>query len=583
MYHPRRAAEMDSLGQHNFITQRIMAETRFDWQEKLEQHPDYDDFKNGVVSVMSRTGTGKSYVPVISIDIDRRNGMKGMCILVPNIDHNLVEQHYEKYFSFLRDKYPPADVLESRLENKVFEILQAAEVHSDDATMERLNEEVGQIMSLIAQEITVEEPVLRRDKNRRIVLKFGDDQFTIDITSLPWCSESIKCKCESIPADHSIYIDEFHKVQTQFGLVHGKSIKMHGKGHLEAFAKGYDRHSFDQLARMCQTRKVVIISATLDDIICNELPSYIGEFPILNFVVVHQREQISNPVIHSSNYHLMKAKTMEAYTNGTRSVLFCSNSTNLETLKSELITLGVLDDDIYSYTTNNAGKKKFDVDEIRNHLVNIFINKGSTGMDVSDIGLVMIFRELNDSASCRDKEDKMISNFASQVIGRIRNGGKVFWQRDDIDDTSLYDITKRNYEIPFDDETNDENLLMYSLNTNSDRTPFERHVVRQCISNIIGLGNKFKANETSQKTVKRELFDKHYDEIVSFNDSRGLKLGLGGAFNLQDFLKQWYALGLDDTSMYLVLEKKMMITYRSVFEQCVGDDITNLMFSVSDN
>ena len=204
-------------------------------------------------------------------------------------------------------------------------------------------------------------------------------------------------------------------------------------------------------------------------------------------------------------------------------------------------------------------------------------------MDVSDIGLVMIFRELNDSASCRDKEDKMISNFASQVIGRIRNGGKVFWQRDDIDDTSLYDITKRNYEIPFDDETNDENLLMYSLNTNSDRTPFERHVVRQCISNIIGLGNKFKANETSQKTVKRELFDKHYDEIVSFNDSRGLKLGLGGAFNLQDFLKQWYALGLDDTSMYLVLEKKMMITYRSVFEQCVGDDITNLMFSVSDN
>lgn len=437
---------------------------------------------------------------------------------------------------------------------------------------------------MIAQQITVEKKKhIIGDKHRCIVLKFGDDQFTIDITSLPWCSESIKCKCESIPADHSIYIDEFHKVQTQFGLVHGKSIKMHGKGHLEAFAKGYDRHSFDQLARMCQTRKVVIISATLDDIICNELPSYIGEFPILNFVVVHQREQISNPVIHSSNYHLMKAKTMEAYTNGTRSVLFCSNSTNLETLKSELITLGVLDDDIYSYTTNDAGKKKFDVDEIRNHLVNIFINKGSTGMDVSDIGLVMIFRELNDSASCRDKEDKMISNFASQVIGRIRNGGKVFWQRDDIDDTSLYDITKRNYEIPFDDETNDENLLMYSLNTNSDRTPFERHVVRQCISNIIGLGNKFKANETSQKTVKRELFDKHYDEIVSFNDSRGLKLGLGGAFNLQDFLKQWYALGLDDTSMYLVLEKKMMITYRSVFEQCVGDDITNLMFSVSDN
>ena len=543
--------------------QRIRATTRNDWQDELANNQAYIDFRFGLVSVMARTGTGKSIIPLKSIELDRRHNVKGMHILVPCIDHNLVEEHTNKYVRFLQEMYPSAEGLRERL-YAVGEELQALVLAEQIPAVLHLVQEQNDLRYQLRQQVIIGEAIMRSDKHNSIDLKFGEygeERFTIHIKSLPGYGTSLEPFIQEIPDNHSIYIDEFHKVQTQFGLVHGKSRKCHTTKGLKGFAKGYDRHGYKLLTSMCRNRKVVIFSATLDDVICNELPPYRGQFHILSLVVYHPPDTVSNPVIHSSNCQDMQDRAIYSYQRGIRSVLFCANGAKVKKLKEKLISQGVPGSEIYSYTSSDPGN--FDVHEVRNSLVNIFINKGTTGMDVFDIGFVAIFRELEDSSSCRDKEMMSISNFAVQVIGRIRNGGEVWWQRDDIADTSLYEITRNNYELPFEISEN-ETQLMAHLNENSDLTHFEGHVLRPFIWEFIDKFKEKKKSTSEKKTVLCEFYRKFRQRVMDLK----VKMRQPDISTYQE--------------EYLALEKNMMKVYREVFEQVVdtSENVINGMFSV---
>lgn len=542
---------------------------RHDWQRYLEIDEDYRSIEKGLVSIMSRTGTGKSMIPIKSIDIDREKGLNGMYIFVPCVDRNLVEQLATKYESYLRDNNPSLDRLEERRREIPLEI--AACFSNIQLTMEdkmrnveALNQELLRISS-IPSAPTIE--VVRYQDSVTIKLSYRDDStFTIHIRHLNGACMSLEGLFDRLEENHSIYIDEFHKVQTQFGMLHGGNRYVHNKSALKTLPNAYDRHGFRLFSNICRERKVVIFSATLDDVICNELPCYIGEFNILNIVVNHPREAISNPIIHSSNRVDMINGIMEAYRSGTRSLSFCSSRNVLEKLKRSLVHFGGIPiEDIYTYCSKDPDA--FDLERVRQTKINIFINKGTTGMDVDDIGLVNIFRELSDDgSSCRDRENECISNLATQVIGRIRDGGDVYWERTDIAKTTLYEVTQPNFGLPFTEEQSYKETLMRQLNSISSLSPFEKHHIRPFIYKYI-LDKEDTLTSTTGETILNK-FDSSFERF----GGPSLKRSLKRREPHQNYIQS-----------YINFEALMIEIYRGTFCNSCGSHPPIGMFSVSNS
>ena len=551
----------------SYNSKRWESSTQYDWQRFLEIDEDYKSIEKGLISVMSRTGTGKSMIPMKSMELDRSQGHTGQYILVPKLDADvLVGQTAEKYHSFLKEKYSPLSREARKLEIPLEMVSLAG---TNPTLMMTLAQELVELNSLPPLPV-IGDVVEINDGHHSILLTYPDaSTFTIHIKSLYANNRSLKTQFEQELTNktYSIYIDEFHKVQTQFGLTHGGNRYNHNLTSLTPTIGGYDRHGFDLLTELCRERKVVIFSATLDDVTNNELPYYIGDFNMLNLVVNHQREAISNPTIHTSNKEDMRTKLIQAYYLGERSVSFCSNAIHQTQLKTWLKSNGIPERDIYTYKGKDSGS--FDKEKVKSHLINIFINKGTTGMDVDDIRLVNIFRELSDTgSSCRSEESEdCISNTAVQIIGRLRNGGEVYWQRSDLPDTTLYDVTQPNFETPFTPKQEYLVNVLKSLNRVSKRTPFEMHYIRPFILTFLQTWdkNKDKASSCGDDTVIKK-FNKYFEREggVALHDS------LVEMQDISEYIME-----------YVTFEERMIRHYKDVFINTVGNT-RPLMFSMEE-
>ena len=107
--------------------------------------------------------------------------------------------------------------------------------------------------------------------------------YIIDV--LPSFRESIQPFFEDYK-NYAIYIDEFHTVQTQFGLNHAGNRYTHSKIGLKAFKRCFERNEnyFGLFFELCKHNKVVPMSATLDDVICNDLLPYEGLLNIIDSI-----------------------------------------------------------------------------------------------------------------------------------------------------------------------------------------------------------------------------------------------------------------------------------------------------------
>ena len=83
-------------------TKSINSSDRFGWQNSLINDNEYYKFSNGLVLLMTRTGTGKSRVPLRSWKIDKQNQRSGSTILVPKIDKNLVKQYSDEFIKIIQ-------------------------------------------------------------------------------------------------------------------------------------------------------------------------------------------------------------------------------------------------------------------------------------------------------------------------------------------------------------------------------------------------------------------------------------------------------------------------------------------------
>lgn len=491
-------------------TKSINSSDRFGWQNSLINDNEYYKFSNGLVLLMTRTGTGKSRVPLRSWKIDKQNQRSGSTILVPKIDKNLVKQYSDEFIKIIQEE---------------------GDIHT---SIEKKSD-IHHIISLYSK---------------------GDIVFTIEIKTLPYCSSNMSMKefIGTIPDDHAVYIDEFHKVQTQFGLNHAGVRYNHDSKSIERFKnanKRNDGHHFRLLNELCKCRKVVIYSATLDDVICNDLLPYTGEFEMLNIIIRHQKDSIPNTPIEAATEEEMINKIWENLRNGKKTVAFCATQNKARDLENCLREKGVSVDNIYRYTANSEGM--FDTNEVKKHLVCIFVNKGTTGMDIDDIELVCIFRELSDSGSS-SREHKSLSNKAIQIIGRIRKEGRVYWTRTDRKEQYLFDVTETNFDAVKKSEK--ESNFFKEIKTHPYKSDFENHIIRLFVFKFI-LG--FKDKKSSRENLLSELTNK-FGEMCGY-----MRSILESDRSIEEY-----------KDIYMGLEKNMVEFYINYYIQSKEVDIEEL-------
>lgn len=391
---------------------------KYEWQDKLAETQEYRDFKYGIVCVMAPTGTGKTTIPFLSLEIDKEKFTETY-FLCPKIDENLIKQHLDRGCQYLKERQTKLDI----------------------KNVEPLRDRL------------------------RIVFNDGKS-YDIIIQSLPSTSKSLlDWVHENIRENVAIYFDEAHKIQTQLGLNHSGPRRNYSKDKMECFQKAQVRNKgqhFKLLQIFATKRKLCLISATLDDITNNDLLPYRGKLPILSLVI--QQDTLLEKDINIEPYSWgdkdeilteVRDKVIEFYNQQKMKkqeerlicIVFVSCRQDQKSLETKLIEKIGNSESIYLW--NSSLQEKFDPIKIRD--INIFIDKGSTGLDRNDIGMLFVVRKLSDKgSSSRNGEivENSFSNLFIQIAGRLRKGGKIHWWGAG-KKTKYLDLIQLNYESHF--------------------------------------------------------------------------------------------------------------------------------------
>ena len=387
----------------SFSKKVIHSETKFEWQDKL--HPLMSSkFDYGLITIMTRTGTGKSFIAPKNLKYDCQKYDRTF-IYVPNNQKNLILEH----------------------ENAI----------------EKLCEEQGISFKKVSKKKSTVYKITIETKSYHY-------QISTFVPNNSSISDILKHK------NDILYFDEEHSYQTQFGFVHAGNKYQHSKQKLETIFNSFIKEKkdgnnfFSNIIQLTNQNKVVFVSATLDDNFINDLFPFTTKINIMNVVVKHKKEHFPNiPIHYFSNKESIIDKMTETYFKGEKSYIFVSSTLVLKNLYQRLCN-SVNDDDIYTW--HSKQKVPFSSQKAKSTKICIFINKGTTGINDLDLNNIFIFRNLSaKSTSSRDMENKDISNICLQIMGRLRKNGNVYWYGDKINDnrkknSNLFSLTESYYK-----------------------------------------------------------------------------------------------------------------------------------------
>ena len=88
-----------------FLKKVIYSETKYDWQNKIQPliQNEKNQFDYGLVTIMTRTGTGKSFIAPKGILNDSEKYKKTF-VYVPNNQKNLIIEHENALETFCKNE-----------------------------------------------------------------------------------------------------------------------------------------------------------------------------------------------------------------------------------------------------------------------------------------------------------------------------------------------------------------------------------------------------------------------------------------------------------------------------------------------
>jgi hypothetical protein len=463
----------------------IHSDNNFGWQDEILKVPFI--MVIGLCMIMARTGTGKGKIPSRCILLDSQK-FNETIVYVPNDQKHLVEQHVKALFEFCSDR---KFRLPKRLEK---------------------NES--------KQKYRIYIPV--------------DGEKTKKYNYTVRCFENPSNAISSILLNKNcaLYFDEIHMYQTSFGFRYAKGKNLHSKTNLESLSNAIEKEknagncNFKNLIKIANENKVVFVSATLDDIIINEIGSYIGLIDKISAIVVrHREEEFHNIKI---NYHHNKDSFVllikDKYHLKEKSFIYCSSKKELEEIQICLLKIGINNNDIYSWQSDS--RKEFDESKAKEKLIGMFINKATTGFDVKDLKNVFIARELSSSSSGRFKEDykeHSFTNLAQQMMGRPRNDAEIHWLIKKASSTdgfskTLFQFSEKGFDNVLKKETTLIHKIHEKLNENPIHNETKNFVIRSFILAYILREYYDNTNNTKKDSVLKTFKVKFADECESLHD-----------------------------------------------------------------
>ena len=518
--------------------------------------------KNGLINGMARTSSGKTRIPFLGIeeDIKIRNATR---FIVPYAHRHLRNNHTKKLREFLRQNEYKFEIYTLDKYNKNKTLIDGKK------TNKKINKHEGNFLI-------------------EIIKSADGSKYPFYIQAFCWNRDPTYQYCQDmIKTNEAIYFDEFPVMATQFGLKHAGCMYSHSKSDLNSLKSYVDRekeHSFKSLDYLCKHNKVVTMSATNDDIICNELLPYYGVMNIKNIIVNHRQECFPEiPIIYQSEEDIKNQmiKNLSLNVTGTGTdIVFCPHEEELNEHYNcayhYLRRQGICEKDRTKWLYKNTSKdnEALDVECIKNSRITFLINKGTTGVDIDSIDNIFIFRKLSDTgSSSRDKPEgiKFLSNLAQQICGRLRNDGTIYWLHENQEinpkeDTTLFQETEK----LFREVSHKKNTYVQTIIAKINQHKLDDLVSERFIRTFIF------------KLVKKGQFEYTYGKKRSILiDSKCLCLQENGE-EIHNNINVCIESGdhtLFKIEEYLELEKKLIELYKEIYTQTTGDtsifDTTN--------
>jgi hypothetical protein len=520
----------------SFVKESIHSETKFGWQDQFKSVI-HSKFDYGLVTIMTRTGTGKSFIAPKNLDVDSQKYNKTF-IYVPNNQKNLIQEH------------------ENAIEHVCSESNTTyTKISKEKSTLYRINisdEKVYhyEILTFVPSASSISK-VLRHNK---------------DI----------------------LYFDEEHTYQTQFGFVHAGNKYQHSKQKLENIFSSFKKEKndgnnfFSNIIDLTSRNKVVFVSATLDDNFINDLFPFTTKINIMNVIVKHKKEHFPHiPITYYKNQQGIIEKMIEKYYKWEKSYIYVSNILSLKKL-FQILTQSINQDDIYFW--HSKQKKSFSAERARETKVCIFINKGTTGINDLNLKNIFIFRNLSaKSTSSRDMDNKDVSNICLQIMGRLRCDGNVYWYGEKVNENSknsnLFDLTESYYRYALSEKVNKIHLFGLHIIKKQYSSDFENYFIRPFIfayiwqkqwsqtnrsdeNSVLSVMNTYK-KECSKLYRKMEncVFKEIIDETVGKKYFQFVNADTGRKFYFD--------------SEYLYLEERMMKSYKEIICESYSHDYEN--------
>jgi hypothetical protein len=554
---------------------------KYRYQEYLPHIIETDvSFIFGMINVMARTGVGKTWIPYKMLEQDVNNEFKESRFIVPNGDSHLVKSHTTTYLNLLIDNDYTFTLYTLDNKDKRTRIGESSWYHWEDYESDSDYDSDGNY--LLSQR--AKKKTLKKINNHEgnflfkieITMEDGDiKKYPLYIESFCHNTKNAFKYCNArFTGQSALYFDEFHKIATQFGLVHAGCRYSHNKSKLDSYnsyVTKEDSHAFTLLNTLTDNNRVIALSATLDDIICNDLLPYYGTMNIANIIIRHTEENFPDIPIRYKTEKKLYEELLDNYEKNIKTFTYFASQKELKKTYNKLVNdLKVKG---YSSVKKNLYKNisedgLLDKEKIKNSKISFFINKATTGLDVSTLKRILIFRKLSDSgSSSRTNNGKItfISNLSQQIGGRLRGSGTISWLNPSQETnpkliTNLFLETEKIFALAVKD---DNSHIMRQINQHTLEDSVSGKLIRTFIFKGIKDGY-FEKKRTMRTMITNNSILKAFsyyfgDRCEEMNESMK-----DNSFDIQD---------------YLNLEKQMIQLYKDIYEAHMGDlrifDTTN--------
>ena len=263
----------------------------------------------------------------------------------------------------------------------------------------------------------------------------------------------------------TIIFDEAHEIYSFNFYGHGCHNCHQTEDHIGIFKKRYEKNPNQNILSLAKDKKIILLSATMDSLCCEDLPPYCNLIPIDIYVNKPEPEYYGDlptiTKISNDNESICRQihNIYQHSINNEKISVWVANKKESTKIKIGLISQGLNKSLITEF---NSEQKNLDI--IKLNRVSIFIQGGISGINDKELKSIFILRPgLNSNDTNNEKDKQNISVAIIQIIGRIREkGGNVYITRHDEIDLERY--IQESYSRILSDKTKNNYTFFYYIN-----------------------------------------------------------------------------------------------------------------------